>query len=126
MAAWRLCIRRCLISVSGLTEIDLGCTCSSFETDRSIHTGGSTGCHMTDQDCSPNSIQAESQIGKETGQGHANYNIIKDHQEHTLGGISHTVKCTQTAVCNCIQNIPDTDDQKISSDNSRHIIAFNK
>lgn len=41
-------------------------------------------------------------------------------------GFSHTVKGTEIAVCNRIQKIPDADNQKISSDNGRHIIALNE
>ena len=81
---------------------------------------------MTDQHRSPDSIQAKAKIGKSIGQGHPNNDVIEDHQEHTFRGLAHAVECTEIAVRDGVQNVPDADDQEICSHDIRHTVALDK
>ena len=65
-------------------------------------------------------------MGEEIGQGHPNDNIVEDHQEHAPCGLAHAVEGAEAAVCDCVQNVPDADDEEIGPNNCRHPIALDE
>ena len=84
------------------------------------------GCYMAYPYCTPNTIQPKTQMGKQIGQRYTDCDVIKKHQAHALGRVSHSVEQSQAAVCNGIEDVANTDDPKISFNNGRHIAALDK